>query len=1042
LRFGVLGPLCAWHGERSLSLGTPQQQAVLAALLLRTRQAMSRDQLVEAVWGAGVPPSAVGVVQSYVARLRRVLEPDRPVRASPQVLVASGDGYVLRVEACQVDLGTFEERRAAARAARAAGDLGAAAARLAQAMELWWGTALAGIPGPFAQIQRDRLTELRLATLETRLELDLEIGRHSEVVGELAALVAENPLREGLRGQLMMALARSGRQAEALAAYDECRHRLADELGIDPGAQLQKLHRAILINAPEIAPPRQPAFTTMRRQTPPGPAQLPPDVADFTGREDHVASARALLERGAGPDDVQAVAVVAIAGKTGVGKTALAVHVAHRLRSCLSDGQLFVDLRGAGAEPADATDVLGQFLRALGVDGSAIPDAAEKRVELYRSTVADKRLLIVLDNAASDAQVRPLVPGTPSCAVLVTSRRRLGALVGASTIDLDVFTAEEALHLLAPIVGPQRLSAEPLAAREIARLCGYLPLALRIAGARLAAYRHWPLARLADHMSDEERRLDELIVSDFDVRASVLVSYRALAVDERRAFRLLSLLDVPSVPGWVIAALLDVPLDHAEGVADALAAGHLLEVASPGAAPASRYRFHDLVRLVARERAAQEESDAARRAAVERALAAWLWRADAVAGTLPGHALGTIRGPTRRYPVGGLAGVPTSGALAWFHGEQEALAAAVRQAADYGWAGLAWELAAALTDYFVLEAHYDEWRNSHERALQACRQAGDRRGAAVMLRGLAELATMTAEFGACMRYADGALPIFRELGERQGEVDTLVQCATAHYEQGRHDEQEECAELALACARQTGYPLGEAMALHNLGLLWIVHRDLDKAATYCARFRDLARETGDRHQHAMALMTLAVVHRDQGRLDEAAAGVTAALAEFRQIGHKISEAWAIANLANILVRQRDPGARAAAGRAHLLFTELHVPDGQAYAQRVLGMLDLDEGLFDQAIHRLRDAARFERIAGGKFNLARVLRELGRAYVAVGDPAAARAAWTEARDLFAALANPQAAEVAAMLNAAEHPADGTQRCASTSRSGAVGGLGRR
>jgi DNA-binding SARP family transcriptional activator/tetratricopeptide (TPR) repeat protein len=1014
LRFGVLGPLRAWDGERMLDLGAPQQQAVLAMLVVHAGQVVSREEVMDGVWGDGIPPSVVNVVQSYVARLRRVLEPDRPIRATPHVLVTSGDGYVLRVRIHQVDLGMFEEHGAAAQSARDAGNLGAAAVELSRAMELWQGAPLAGIPGPFAEIQRVRLTEMRLVTLETRLELDLELGRHNDVVAELTALVAENPLRDRLRAQLMLALYRSGRQADALAVYDHGRRVQAAELGIEPGPHLQELRQAILKNAAEIAAPRHPAVTTARADPPPRPAHLPHDVPDFTGRDEIAARLHALLGRDAARD-AQAVPVTVITGQAGVGKTALAVHVAHRLRPWFSDGQLFIDLRGAGPDPAGAAEVLSGFLRALGVDGSGIPDALEERAALYRSRVADKKLLIVLDNAASEAQVRPLIPGAPSCGVLITSRRRLAALAAAFTVDLEVFGVEEAIRLLEPFAGPQRIADDPQGTRKIAQLCGCLPLALRIAGARLAANRHWSLARLAGRLSDEKHRLDELVVSDLDVRASVLLTYRMLAAEEQRAFRMLGLLDAPDFADWVIAALLEIPPERAEQVADALVGAQLLETTGPGATPASRYRFHDLVQLVARERADDEEPGAARRAAVERAFAAWLWCSDAAVDALPSHAVGAIRGPARRHPVGLQAVARAKNALAWFQAEHGALAATVRQAAHNGMAGVAWELAASLTDYFARQARYDDWRATHAHSLHACRRAGDLLGEAVTLRGLAEMATMVGEFSACMDYATDALRVFRDLGEHTGEVDTLVLRATAHYEQGRHGEQEVCADTALTLARRAGYLFGEANALLNLSLLWIVRRDLDRAAAYCELFRDRAHEIGDRHLCGMAGMSLGVVRRDQGNLDEAAACLTAALAEFRQIGHVVSEAWAEVNLASILTLQRHPGARAAAGRAYGLFTDLCAPDGQALAQRLLGVADLADGLLAQAIDRLEDATRIERTIGGKYNLARTLRELGRAYDAAGKPSAAHAAWTEAHHLFTELANPQAAEIAAMLD---------------------------
>jgi hypothetical protein len=397
-------------------------------------------------------------------------------------------------------------------------------------LALWRGPALAGAASEVLERTAVlRLEEGRLVALEERLEVDLGLGRHVELVGELEALVATHPDRERLRRQLMLALYRSGRQGEALTVYRNTRQMLVEELGLEPSPALQELEQAILRGDTAIAP-ALPAGAEARHQppSPPGPCLLPPDIDDFTGRQAAIAQLQQLLEG----DQATAIVISAIAGKAGVGKTALAVRVAHRLRPRFADGQLYVNLRGAEAQALDQAEVLAGFLRALGVEGAVIAEGLEERVRQYRSRLADRRVLVVLDNAASEAQVRPLLPASPGCAVLVTSRARLSGLEAAHPLTLDVLEADQAVELLATLAGPGRVAAEPEAAATIVGLCGWLPLAVRIAGARLAGRPQWRLALLAERLADEHRRLDELATGD---RRSVPASRSATTAATRRS---------------------------------------------------------------------------------------------------------------------------------------------------------------------------------------------------------------------------------------------------------------------------------------------------------------------------------------------------------------------------------------------------------------------------------------------------------------------------------------------------------------------------
>jgi DNA-binding SARP family transcriptional activator len=591
LRFDVLGPVRARRGDEPLATGSPQQRALLAALLLREGRTATAAELIDALWGEESPSQALAAVRTYASRLRKVLDPG--------VLVSESGGYAVRgLGEGSLDLAVAQEWAAEAEKAKATGALGRARELLNRALGLWDGEALAGVPGPYAEAQRVRLEEWRLGLLESRLDMDLEQGCHAEAVSELTALTAAYPLRERLRELLMLALYRSGRQAEALAVYADTRRLLAEELGVDPRAGLRELQQRILQADPDLAEPSAP-------QTEPSaaavrPAQLPATVPDFTGRSSFVAELSKVLAGASGDggdsgDGGRVMAVSALAGIGGVGKTTLAVHVAHQARPAFPDGQLYVDLQGAGSRSAEPETVLGAFLRALGTADSAIPDTLEERAALYRSMLDGRRVLVLLDNAKDAAQVRPLLPGTEGCAALVTSRVRMVDLAGAHLVDLDVMSPEEALALFTKIVGEERVASERKAALDVVAACGFLPLAIRIAASRLAARRTWTVSVLAAKLADERRRLDELQAGDLAVKATFELGYGQLEPAQARAFRLLGLADGPDMSLAAAAAVLDLPPEETEDLLESLVDTSLLESAAPG-----RYRFHDLVRLYAR----------------------------------------------------------------------------------------------------------------------------------------------------------------------------------------------------------------------------------------------------------------------------------------------------------------------------------------------------------------------------------------------------------------------------------------------------------
>lgn len=602
--FDVLGPLRVRIGGQPVQLSAPMPRMVLGVLLTRANAPVPVDVLVDALWAGRRDPRAAKKLQLHVHRLRRAL-------GDPGRIRYENGGYTLHVHSAELDAERFESALTESAGAGPA----RAVTLLRGALRGWRGEPFSDLVDlPLLRAEADRLTERRLAGLALLYTAELACGHATAIIPELVELAKRHPMREQLQGLLMTALYQSGRQVEALEVYQRTRGALVEQLGLEPGCELQRLERAILTGDPLLEAPRAPSIARSI-----APAQLPADVTDFTGRKPQLVTVTHLTAAA----DRSATVLVAITGKAGVGKSTLAVHAAHRLRAQYPDGQLYVNLRGTQANPLPATDVLARFLRSFGMDGAAIPNDAEERAAMYRSWLADRRLLILLDDAACVAQLRPLLPGSPGCAVLVTSRARLAGLDGAQRVELDVFEPDQALELLAQVAGPQRVAAEPAAAREIVRLCGCLPLAVRVAGARLGARSHWPLSRLAADLADEGTRLDTLRLGDLQVRASFALSYENLDVMARRAFRVLGLLEVRDFAPWVAAALLDVSQTRAEELMDTLVDQHLLEVVGGDGPGRLRYRFHDLLRTYARELSAGQEPEAGR-AALDRAIGGWL----------------------------------------------------------------------------------------------------------------------------------------------------------------------------------------------------------------------------------------------------------------------------------------------------------------------------------------------------------------------------------------------------------------------------------
>jgi DNA-binding SARP family transcriptional activator len=615
LRVGVLGPVAAWLDDREVSAGQPRQRALLALLASRANRVVSRDELVDAIWGSRAPTTAEGGIYTYVAGLRKILDPGRKPRDTGTVLLSTAAGYMLKLGPGGLDSDGFETLLTRARAHRAEGYLPGAEQDLRNALGLWRGAALAGVPGPYAEAERHRLAELRLAAASEHADVLIALGRAEEAIPELTMITAEHPLREHARAMLMVALYRSGRQADALAVYADTRATLTAELGVEPGPELSRVHKQVLdmdqaltpdaagsliaakpATGPVAAPP--PAARGQRSEETQIPAQLPLEVPGFTGRRVELGKLTGLLPG----DDPTTVPIALITGMAGVGKTALAVRFAREVAPLFPDGQLYVNLRGfdTAAEPAEPRRVLRGFLESLGVPGNRMPESLEARIGLFRSLVDGKRLLLVLDNAGPESQVRPLLPAGPGCMVVVTSRNQLTGLVaaeGASPVPLEVLGDDEATDLLRQRLRDDAIDGAPTAVSEIIRLCGRLPLALSVTAARAATQPGLTLTALARELRlTGAHQLEVGAEASTNIRAVFSWSYNQLSVQTARVFRLLSGHPGPDVSAAAAASMSGLTFAEARTALAELTRASLLAEPVPG-----RFTYHDLLRAYAAE---------------------------------------------------------------------------------------------------------------------------------------------------------------------------------------------------------------------------------------------------------------------------------------------------------------------------------------------------------------------------------------------------------------------------------------------------------
>lgn len=806
IAFGLLGPVEGRLGDTPLDLGPRKQRLVLAALLLAANRPVTTERLVDLTWPDSPPPTARTAIHGRISRLRAVL-----AGLPATTLDSAGSGYTLRIDPGVVDAHLFTDLLAHARAA-ATDEL--AASLYDRALALWRGPALDGTTTE--DVRRELcgdLEEARLQAMDELADVRLRLGLHRDLVVGLTSHLAAHPTRERTAGQLALALYRSGRVSDALEVCRRTRLRLHDDLGIDPGPELGALEVSILRKDEALALPVRP------RPGPAVPAHLPAAVAGFTGRAAEVRRVTELFsDAGAG-----ALPIAVISGPAGVGKSALAVHCGHQLAGHYQDGQLHVNLRGYDLdEPMPPVDALARFLGALGLTPAQVPADQDEAMLKYRSLLAGRRVLVVLDNAGSAEQVRPLLPGAPGCGVLVTSRddlRGLAALDGAWPLRLDVLAPDESLALLRRMVGATRLAAEPAAAAELARLCDHLPLALRIAGAHLASRPSWPVAAYVQELAAGSR-LGKLAIPE-DPRAAVGpafdLSYRRLAPRTQLLFRRLGLVPGPDLTVAAAATLCGCSVAEAAAELDLLTAAHLVREYVPG-----RYQCHDLLKLYAASRAEAEESEDGRAHVVAALNEFYLQHADAAARAVYPH---RARLPLPISPVDAFAGTPD--ALAWLEAELPNLLAAAHHAARGGAPRTACLLADTLRGYFPGRGLAAQWLDLAETALGAATRDDE-----------AAVAHMT--FGeAYMKLARHPL-------------------AVEHYTAARD------------LARSANWADGESTAVGNLGVVLREAGELRRAADCFAEALEINVRIGNTRKHALDLLNLGVVHAVLGRLASAA----------------------------------------------------------------------------------------------------------------------------------------------------------------------------
>ena len=1015
LRVQVLGPVRAWLGDGEVELGSAQPRAVLAVLALAEGKPVARDALIDAVWDSPTD-KADTALYSYISRLRSVLEPGRRSRAPGETLVSAGSGYLLRVDPGQVDATAFARQLARARRAQSAGELAAAAALIEQALALWQGPALAGIASLWADAERAGLEEARQSAVEEHAEIKLEMGCHAEMTATLAGLVRRYPFREKLRGLYMLALYRSGRQADALAEFRHARQALDADQGIEPGAALRRLHEQILNADPALdltLPADRDSGGVLAKATPDSATSptavrysLPPDAAAFTGRTselDRITSSVAGAARAGG-----VVAIHAIGGMPGIGKTALAVHVAHQLASGFPDRQLFIDLHAhtPGQDPVPAVEALAGLLTTVGVDARSLPEGIEARAALWRDRMAGQQAVLVLDNAASSAQVAPLLPGGGHCLTLVTSRRHLGDLPGAVVqMMLDVLSADQALDMFVQLA-PRAGTIPREAVTELMELAGFLPLAISLLARVYARHPSWTLADLT---TETRASLLTLAAENNSVAAAFDVSYRYLHADQQQFLRHLSIHPGTTIDRYAAAALTGTTLAAATRYLDSLHGEALLTEAGY-----RRYGMHDLIRRYSRDHAATDPP-ADRSIALERLLDYYTG-----AVTTAQNRLARQTRTTRASALAGPAAMPdltgTTDALAWVRAERANLLACLDHATEHGEQSRVVKLTAGLAALLQEDGPWADAVTRHLTAAEAARKLGDRLGQANALSDLGVVHRMTGQYQEAALVLDQALDMYRQLGDRPGQANALLDLGALRLVTGDYASAASTLRTALEIYRDVGDLFGQAHALNYLGDAQRMTGDYLAATEALDAALSMYRRLGNRRGEANALNFLGTVRQLTGNYAAAAEALEEALSIARDIGSRLGQANALGLLGIMRRTTGDyPQATDAIDEALKIYRDLGDRGGEAEMLNEAGILHRLGGELDHAEANHQAALTLARDIDSSWDEAHAIAGLGRCALSAGRIAAARQLLRQAQKIFQDIGAAEAADLGVELS---------------------------